>query len=164
MIFKVTHRQDPAKQAYWTEFHGSRKLAATARAGASVLRFHGLNRPSAESNTTLPPALRNRPVRPLANCCPIAQAIACALILALQITFRNKIPNVGVLRCLTLITSFGDETGLYAIKCPGQYVCAGRWFVQGRAVSSWAANRKSVASWPNGATNCTPTGSPSADQ
>jgi hypothetical protein len=63
-----------------------------------VLRFHGLNRPSAESNTTLQPALRNRRVRPLANCSPVPQAIACSLFLARQITFRNKIPPAGVQR------------------------------------------------------------------
>src|SRR5271165_62446 len=35
-----------AKHAAWTEFHCSRKLITTDRAGASVLRFHGPNRPS----------------------------------------------------------------------------------------------------------------------
>src|SRR5260221_10485253 len=43
--------------------------------------------------------VRNRPARHLANCCPVAQAIACSFILARQIRFRNKIPAVGVLRC-----------------------------------------------------------------
>jgi hypothetical protein len=31
--------------------------------------------------------------RPLANCCPVAQAIAYSFIVARQITFRNKIPT-----------------------------------------------------------------------
>src|SRR5208282_4637205 len=35
-----------AKHADWTEFNCSRKLITTDRAGASVLRFHGPNRPS----------------------------------------------------------------------------------------------------------------------
>src|SRR5262252_1337410 len=35
---------------------------------------------------------RNRPARPLANCCPVAQAMAYCLILDFQLTFRNKIP------------------------------------------------------------------------
>src|SRR5271165_6127871 len=35
-----------AEHAYRTEFHRSRKLVTTDRAGASVLRFHGPNRPS----------------------------------------------------------------------------------------------------------------------
>jgi hypothetical protein len=46
--------------------------------------------------------------RPLANCCPVPQAIPCSFILARQITFRNKIPTVGVLRRPVLITTFGD--------------------------------------------------------
>jgi hypothetical protein len=41
----------------------------------------------------------------LANCCPIAQAIECAL----ELAFRNKISNVGVLRDPGLKTSLGTE-------------------------------------------------------
>ena len=52
---------------------------------------------------------RKRPARPLANCCLVAQAIAHYVILARQITFRNKIPIAGVLRRPVLITSLGDE-------------------------------------------------------
>ena len=36
--------------------------------------------------------------RPLANCCPVPQAIACYVILPRQIRFRKKIPGAGVLR------------------------------------------------------------------
>src|SRR5208282_3597181 len=39
--------ESPAKHAYRTEFHRSRKLVAAARAGAFGLRAHGPNRPSA---------------------------------------------------------------------------------------------------------------------
>src|ERR1700730_9185138 len=35
-----------AKNADWTEFHCSRKLTVAGWTGASVLHFHGLNRPS----------------------------------------------------------------------------------------------------------------------
>ena len=34
----------------------------------------------------------------LTNCCPVARAIACCVILSRQITFRNRIPTVGALR------------------------------------------------------------------
>jgi hypothetical protein len=34
----------------------------------------------------------------LTNCCSVAQAIACCVILSRQITFRNRIPTVGVLQ------------------------------------------------------------------
>jgi hypothetical protein len=43
-----------------------------------------------------------RPARLLANRCLVAQAIAHHVILARQITFRNKIPTAGVLRRLVL--------------------------------------------------------------
>jgi hypothetical protein len=52
---------------------------------------------------------QKRQARPLANRCPVAQAIAHYVTLARQITFRNKIPTAGVLRRPVLITSFGDE-------------------------------------------------------
>jgi len=52
---------------------------------------------------------RKRPARTLANRCLVAQAIAHYVILARQITFRNKIPIAGVLRRPVLITSLGDE-------------------------------------------------------
>ena len=45
--------------------------------------------------TAKPPAhrvVRNRPARPLANCCHVPQAVARSFILARQIMFRNKIP------------------------------------------------------------------------
>src|ERR1700736_5765472 len=35
-----------AKHAYWAEIHRSRNLVTATRASASVLRFHGPNRPS----------------------------------------------------------------------------------------------------------------------
>jgi hypothetical protein len=49
------------------------------------------------------------------------------------------------------------------ISCDG-YPTVGRRSAQGCAFSSCAARRKSIASSPNGATNCTPTGSPAGDQ
>jgi hypothetical protein len=39
--------------------------------------------------------VRNRPAQRLANCSPVAQAIACSLILARELAFRNKIPTLG---------------------------------------------------------------------
>ena len=86
------------------------KVITAARAGALGLRYHGSSRPSAatRSNTTLHRVVRNRPARLLANCCPVAQTIACSFIVALQIRFRNKIPIVGVLRRPVLIARFGD--------------------------------------------------------
>jgi len=54
-------------------------------------------------------AVRKRPAKRLANFCPVAQAIACPFILARQITFRNKIPALGVLRDRGLKTSLGTE-------------------------------------------------------
>ena len=61
----------------------------------------GPKRPSsgilAEGNS-LRGEVRNRPARPLANYCPVPQAIACSCILARQSTFRNKIPTARVLR------------------------------------------------------------------
>src|SRR5271165_3754738 len=60
-----------AQHAYRTEFHRFRELVAADRAGALGLRAHGPNRPSAamraESNTTLPRAVRNRPAAAAAN-------------------------------------------------------------------------------------------------
>ena len=51
-------------------------------------------------------AVRKRPAQSLVNCCPVAKAIGCCFILARQITFRNKIPTLGVLR----------RPGLYAFQ------------------------------------------------
>jgi hypothetical protein len=58
-----------------------------------------------------PARAANSAARPLEKCCPVAQAIACSHILALEITFRNKITGVGVLRRPALITSFGHGHG-----------------------------------------------------
>src|SRR5262249_31122089 len=44
------------------------------------------------------PVVGNQPTRPLANCSPVPQANACFLRLARQITLRNKIPIIDVLR------------------------------------------------------------------
>jgi hypothetical protein len=53
---------------------------------------------STERKTGLHREVRNRPARPLANCCPIPQAIECCFIVAREITFRNNIPVARVLR------------------------------------------------------------------
>src|SRR5215468_8341043 len=90
-----------AKHADRTEFYRSRKFVAATRAGALGLRAHGPKRPSSgilADGNTLHGEVRNRPARPLANYCPVPQAIACSCILARQITFRNKIPAARVLR------------------------------------------------------------------
>jgi hypothetical protein len=50
------------------------------------------------SNATLHRVARNRPAQRLISCSPIAQAIACSLILARELTFRNKIPTLGRFR------------------------------------------------------------------
>jgi hypothetical protein len=47
------------------------------------------------SNATLHRVARNRPAQRLISCSPIAQAIACSLILARELKFRNKIPTLG---------------------------------------------------------------------
>src|ERR1700756_3952023 len=49
--------------------------------------------------------------RPLANYCPVPQAIACSFILACQMIFRKKIPAAPVLRhpLLTLLITTFDE-------------------------------------------------------
>src|ERR1700747_2035587 len=101
-------RDSCAKHADRAEFHCSRKLVTAVRAGALGLRTHGPNRPSVESNTTIPRVARNRMARPLAYCCPVAQAIACSFILALQITFRNKIQSRRVPRRPLSFTTFDD--------------------------------------------------------
>src|ERR1700740_1623370 len=79
-------RKSLAKHADRTEFHLSRRPIIATRAGALRPRVHGPKRPSAaigaESNTTLHRVVRNRPARPLANCCSVAQAIASSFILA----------------------------------------------------------------------------------
>ena len=64
-----------------------------------------------KSCTTLHRAVPNRRARPLGNCCPVPQAIACSFILARQITCRNKIPTVGVLWCPVLITTLNKANG-----------------------------------------------------
>ena len=49
------------------------------------------------------PVVGNQPTGPLANCSPVPQANACFLRLARQITLRNKIPIIDVLRLVGLL-------------------------------------------------------------
>jgi hypothetical protein len=46
----------------------------------------------------------------LATCCRVPQTIGYTFTITRRITFRNKIPSVGVLRHPVLITTFGDRT------------------------------------------------------
>src|SRR5580692_637218 len=109
-----------AKHADRAEFQCARDFIAAARAGALGLRAHGPKRPSsgllAEGNT-LHGEVRNRPARPLANYCPVPQAIACSCILARQITFRNKIPTARVLRRpVSILNPLSKHTSLWILK------------------------------------------------
>jgi hypothetical protein len=54
--------------------------------------------PQSEPKATPRSTGRREIGQPLTNCCSVAQAIACCVILSRQITFRNRIPTVGVLR------------------------------------------------------------------
>ncbi len=64
--------------------------------------------------------LQNPSCPGIASVCPQlpARQAYLAILLALQITFRNKIPSVGILRRPALITSFGDEHGLPPLLHP----------------------------------------------
>ena len=82
-----------AKHADRTEFHCSRKLVTTTRAGASFLRFHCVNAIHAFRRQTV---------------VPFQKRLRISSTVANQSKFRNKILNDGVLRRLVLITTFGD--------------------------------------------------------
>jgi len=67
----------------------------------------------------------------------------------------------GPRRCSVAVETEGEAT---AITSSDYAVNVGRRSFHGRAASIWAARRKIVASSPNGATICTPTGKPCALQ
>ena len=54
--------------------------------------------------------MRNRLAQRLANCYPVARAMACSVTVAREIALRNKIPDARVLRRLKLMTTFGDRS------------------------------------------------------